>query len=528
MAPNLLEQDAVHALQQRRWADAHALAIRLIEQSGLEPSGHFIAGVAALESKKVVEAQAHLEQAVALASHRPDIWLLLARARASSQHYISALEAADQAAALLSQGSPGDFDTLGVVLVQCHAYERAADAFKQAARLAPEDAAVRFNLGTALTFLGDLDGAELEFEASISFNPHLWRAHHSLSQLRRQTARSNHVSRLSALLEHAPATVTARSFLHMAMSKELDDLGEHDAAFDHCVAGKNAPKQMLGYSRARQEDLFAALAASFPAPFSESTTSGAAADDPIFVVGMPRSGTTLVDRIISSHSDVQSAGELHNFPSAWKRALGGASFEMFNPAHISRASDREIDWRALGEAYVASTRAFTGSRRFFTDKLPHNFLYLGYIACALPRAKLVCVRRNPLDTCLANFRQLFGPESPYFDYSYDLLDTGHYFILFDRLMSHWKEVFPGRILEVQYETLVQAQEQSSRALISHCEIDWEDACLTFEKNTSPVTTASAVQVRAPMYATALGRWKRYRHRLQPLKEMLEHAGLDCD
>lgn len=359
-------------------------------------------------------------------------------------------------------------------------------------------------------------------------NPHHWRAHHSLSQLRRQTTASNHIERLSALATHAKGKVTATTFLNMALAKELDDIGEHEAAFDHCVTGKNAPRDMLRYSRTKEKDLFDALASGFPLPFSESTTQGSDAGDPIFIVGMPRTGTTLVDRIVSSHPRIQSAGELHNFPSVWKRAMGGASFEMFNPAHIARANQESVDWHKLGEDYIASTRAFTGSLPFFTDKLPHNFLYLGYIACALPRARIICVRRHPLDTCLSNFRQLFGPESPYFDYSYDLLDTGHYFILFDRLMAHWKRAFPGRILEVQYEALVTEQERNSRAIVSHCGLEWDAACLAFEKNDTPVATASAVQVRAPIYTTALGRWKRYQSRLGPLRDMLEDAGIACE
>ncbi|MDR7191618.1 tetratricopeptide repeat-containing sulfotransferase family protein [Luteimonas terrae] len=525
--PSSLERHATIALQQRRWPEAHSLALSLIERNRFNPAGHYIAGVAALERRQVRDAQDHFEQAIALDPQCPDFRLMQARACASSQDYQAALDAADHAERLLHTDNANEFDTLGVIFVQCHAFERAANAFRRAARLAPADAAIRFNLGTALTFLGDIDGAEHEFEASIGLNPYLWRAHHSLSQLRRQTRGSNHLERLSRLADDARGKVTATTFLNMALAKELDDIGDYENAFDRCVEGKNAPRQMLRYSRSKDAALFESLASAFPSPHSPTTTDGSDSDDPIFIVGMPRSGTTLVDRIASSHPLIQSAGELHNFPSVWKRALGGAPFEMFNAEHIARASGEALDWRKLGDDYVASTRTFTGSRPFFTDKLPHNFLYLGYIACALPRAKIICVRRHPLDTCLGNFRQLFGPESPYFDYSYDLLDTGHYFILFDRLMSHWRHVFPGRILEVQYERLVMEQEQSSRAIIGHCGLDWDDACLSFEKNVTPVTTASAVQVRAPMYTTALARWKHYERQLGPLRTMLEDAEIDC-
>lgn len=526
MDAGVLKRHALAALQQRQWQEAHSLAARLIDTGASDPDLHFIAGAAMLEQHGIRDAQTHFRQAIALAPQRPDFHLYLARSCAASQDYDAALEAASHAERLLPPGDAVGFDTLGVVLVQCHAHERAASAFRHAAGLSPGNAALRFNLGTALTFLGDIDGAERELEACIGLNPQHWRAHHSLSHLRRWTKESNHIERLAALAETAVGKVTATTFLNMALAKEFEDIGDYDAAFDRCVAGKSAPRQMLRYSRSREKDLFEALASGFPAP-SSPTNRGSDAEDPIFIVGMPRTGTTLVDRIVSSHPQVQSAGELHNFPSVWKRALGGQRFEMFNPEHIARAGTHGLDWRKLGDDYVASTRAFTGSLPFFTDKLPHNFLYLGYIACALPNATLICVRRHPLDTCLSNFRQLFAPESPYFDYSYDLLDIAHYYILFDRLMAHWKRAFPGRILEVQYETLVAEQDRNSREIVAHCGLEWDDACLAFEKNATPVTTASAVQVRAPMYTTSVGRWQRYRSQLEPLRAMLEEAGIAC-
>jgi tetratricopeptide (TPR) repeat protein len=528
MDAGVARQGAFAALHRREWDAAHAQATRLIELDAADPELHLVAGNALLELGRPREAQEHFRHAIALGPGRPDFHLYLARAAAASQDYAAALDAAAEAERWLPADHAAGFDMLGVILVQCHAYGRATDAFRRAARLVPGDAGLRFNLGTALTFVGDLDGAERELEACIALNPNHWRAHHSLSQLRKQTPGSNHVERLTALADRSRGKVTATTFLNIALAKELEDLGDYTAAFAHCVAGKSAPRELLRYSRSKEKDLFDALASGFPTPNSNLTTQGSEATDPIFIIGMPRTGTTLVDRILSSHPRVQSAGELHNFPSVWKRAMGGQSFEMFNPAHIARASTNELDWRRLGDGYVSSTRAFTGALPFFTDKLPHNFMYLGYIACALPNAKIICVRRHPLDTCLSNFRQLFAPESPYFDYSYDLLDIGHYYILFDRLMAHWKMAFPGRILEVQYEALVTEQEANSRAIVAHCGLEWDEACLAFDKNSAPVTTASAVQVRAPMYTSALGRWRRYERQLQPLREMLQEAGIACD
>ena len=245
--------------------------------------------------------------------------------------------------------------------------------------------------------------------------------------------------------------------------------------------------------------------------------------EPIFVVGMPRSGTTLVDRILSSHSTVSSAGELQNFGVVLKRASGSQTPHMLDAETIAAATG--LDWARVGAAYVESTRPGTGHRLHFVDKLPHNFLYAGFIARALPNAKIICLRRDPMDVCLSNFRQLFALTSPYYDYSFDLMDTGRYYLMFERLMARWHASMPGRILEVRYEELVDNQEAVTRELVAWCGLDWEQTCLRFENNQAPVATASAVQVRSPMFRTSLQRWKRYGDRMDELYRFLEDEGV---
>ena len=162
------------------------------------------------------------------------------------------------------------------------------------------------------------------------------------------------------------------------------------------------------------------------------------------------------------------------------------------------------------------------------DKLPHNFLYAGYIAAALPNARIICLRRKPMDSVLGNFRQLFAWSSPMYAYSFDLMDTARYYLLFDRLMRHWAKVMPGRILEVGYEALVADQEGETRRVLMHCGLPWNDACLDFHRNPAPVATASAVQVREPVHRRAIGRWKRYERELQPVRELVEASGITVD
>jgi tetratricopeptide (TPR) repeat protein len=514
----------VDAFNQRHWAHALEVASVILPKAPDDPGVHYIAGIANVELKRVPYAIAHLKKALTLAPKRADYAVQLAKVFALANLNRDAKAAADHALAL----NPADaltLDTLGVVFSQIGDYDSAVTAFRKVVSSAPNHAPYRYNLGTSLVASGRLDEAEAEIEACISLDPRFWRAHLTLAQLKRQTPESNHVERLTTLLDsldtRSPES-TVRTCLNLALFKEHEDLADYPRAMKYLVAGKSAGRTQRNYSPAQDGEMFQAIMDSFhtrPAVASQ----GCPTTEPIFVVGMPRTGTTLVERIISSHPDVQSAGELLNFPLAVKQASAVDTPDLIDLKTI--AGVRQPDWQSLGEAYLSATRPLTGGKAHFVDKLPHNFLYLGWIAHALPNAKIVCLRRNPMDTCLSNFRQLFAPKAPYFDYSYDLLDTGRYYVLFDRLMAYWRKLFPGRILQVDYESLVESQEPSTRQIIDFCQLPWHENCLRFDKNPSPVATASAVQVRSPIYRSSMRRWKKYETELKPLRDLLEQSGI---
>lgn len=520
--PRPIYQAAVEALNRGDWQRASILAESLLPRIPPHAGVHFVAGVACLQLQRLPEGLRHLQLAVHHNPRRPDYAAQFARALALARLTRESVAAADAATAM-SPDDPATLDTLAVVYTQANAHAKAVRLFERALQRMPGRAIAHFNLATSLTFVGELDRAEREYEACLAIDPAFWKAHLALAQLRKASAESNHLPRLRALLEKA-TEATARMYLHLAHAKELEDLGDYPQAFLHLSAGKAAGGEGRGYTTARDALVFDLLRALFAEPIAMG--GGFASDAPIFVVGMPRSGTTLVDRILSSHPDVHSAGELQNFGVVLKRLSGSRTPELLDVDTLRRAM--QVDPRVLGKAYVDSTRPGTAARPRFVDKLPHNFLYLGYIARALPNARIVCLRRNPMDTCLGNFRQLFAQTSPYYDYSFDLLDTGRYFLLFDALMRHWHQVLPGRILEVQYESLVDDQEGQTRRLLAHCGLGWDEACLRFSENTAPVATASAVQVREPMHRQALARWKRYGSALDGLRELLEAGGIPID
>lgn len=509
---------ARQALAARDWVRADAAAGALLAQAQVPAEAWFIAGIAALELRRPGAAIQRLQRAAESAPGDCTALAQLARALAMVDRMPQALAAADAAMAL----QPADaltLDTLGVVYSRGNAHARAAAAFRRAASLLPARAAFRFNLAAALTFTGELAEAEAEYEACIALDPRCWRAHSALAQLRRWNADTHHIDRLQALLPQAQGDADATLHLRHALAKECEDLGEHAAAFAHLVAGKRAKRATLGYDFSHDAALFDAIEALFPADLT--ARPGHATTEPIFVIGLPRTGTTLVERILTSHPDVASAGELQNFGQTLKHLSGSRTPALLDRDTLQRAT--AIDPRALGERYLASTRPITGSTPRFVDKMPLNFLMAGWIAAALPQARLVCLHREALDACLGNFRQLFATGWSYYNYAYDLLDTGRYWLRFERLMRYWDERVPGRILTVNYEALVADQEAQTRRLLDFCGLPWDPACLAFERNAAPVATASAVQVRQPMYAGAVGRWRRYEAELAPLRRLLEEA-----
>ena len=484
-------------------------------------------GVLAAERGRIAEGLAQIREACAVDPDNPEPQAQLARWLSRLNRNDEALASVARALALVPQ-SALCWDTVGVVLSRAGRHEQAVDCFARAVELDPERAGMHFNHAASLKFLGRFAEAEAAYEACVRCDPHYWRAHSALAATRRQTPERNHLARLERLLKMGPLDPDAELHLRHALAKELEDLGRDDEAFAHLLAGNARKHAATGYRFERDQRLFDAVMRLFPevlpAPAHADLTGDQVTRAPIFVVGMPRTGTTLVERILSSHPQVASAGESQNFGVLLKRACGTPSPQVLDEATL--AQSLRIDLQALGRDYVERTRPPGQAQPRFVDKMPLNFFYLGHIARALPAASIVVLRRHPLDTGLSSFRQLFATGFSYYDYARDLRDIGRYFVQFDRLIAHWRATLPGRVHEVRYEALVADQREETGRLLAHCRLPWEEACCHFERNEHAVATASAVQVRQPLYASSVGRWRRFEQHLQPLIEELRAAGLE--
>jgi tetratricopeptide (TPR) repeat protein len=498
----------------------HSLAASLVAENPGDAEGHFLLGIAESSAGRIQAGIQHLRQAVALdpqGEYRAQLAKLFSMVRRDGDA-AATLQAAEQAPPVDALSR----DTMGCVYARLGNHMAALPHFEEAVRLCPDITEYRYNLAVTLNFLGHIDESEAALEALIALDPGHARTHHLLASLRKQSAGRNHVARLGQTLARA-RDGRDRLLLGYALAKELEDIGEPDQALDTLCAANGEHRRGLPYSFERDAASFDAIEACWP-KVRTAPASAPPSEAPIFIIGMPRTGTTLVDRIVSSHPGVESAGELQAMPIAVKKAAGTRSPTVLDPETIAAAAS--TDMAAIGHDYLqrASHHRRDPALRF-TDKFPGNFQYAGFIARALPQATIVCLRRHPMDTVLANFRNLFAVSSRYYDYSYDLLDIAAYYVRFDRLMALWAREMPGRVLEVRYEDLIADQEGQTRRLIEHIGLGWSEDCLSFHTNTAPVSTPSAAQVRRPIYTDSVARWKRHAEVLEPVRRFFEQHGI---
>ena len=280
-------------------------------------------------------------------------------------------------------------------------------------------------------------------------------------------------------------------------------------------------RRRIDYRTEDDRRLFDAVKQTFSPAFCQSPSPQEPNDEAIFIVGMPRTGSTLLEQLIAADPDVFAAGELRNFLAAWVQQLK-PSMQQVTPIDVMAAGNR-LDFARLGRDYIASTRPRTGHTARFIDKLPNNFQYVGAILKALPNARVIHMRRNPMDTCYAVYKQLFARNAH--PYSYDQRELARYFILYRDLMDHWQHCFPGAIYDVHYESLVQDTPEVMQGVFDFLGLRWRQDYLEYHKKRQAVGTASTAQVRQPVYRSSVQKWRHYETQLQPLRQALEAAGL---
>ena len=386
------------------------------------------------------------------------------------------------------------------------------DVLKKAIELS-EHASIYHKLGVNYQQLGQMDDARNAYLKAIDLDPSLGACYRGYAEI----TKTESAEQVQFIKDAFAIEMTDENLMHLnfAWAKVQDSLKNYDEAFIAYKAGNDLHRK--GYSYKSQDSIpqFKALKDTYTeALLSSEYNIDGRGEGVIFVLGMPRSGTTLVEQIISSHSLVTGAGELEYMGNYAKHYQGGA-----NKFHKQFATMSEHQWNDIAESYLQSVAALKDGNPYVTDKMPHNFLNMGMIAKLLPEAKIVHCKRNPVANCLSIYKAYFTAKGSH-KYAYNLKELAEYHNLYEDLMDHWRQVMPDKFYEIKYEDLTTNQEEESRKLIEYCGLEWQDACLDFYKTKRKVKTASAFQVRQPMSNKSVGLWKKYGDALQPLIDNL--------
>jgi len=502
--------------QMGRYEEARAYLERALT---LEPQSAAINNTLGNTLQKLglwADAAACYERAIALHPDNADTWTNLAAAYNGQGLYEKALACCDTALAIAPSGAAAH-NSRGIALVALDRSEEAMSSCDRAAAAVPGMAEVYANIGSALVEWGRIGEAIRFFDRSIALEPHRPKFQLCHVLTKRVTVGDPRIAALDALARDMAAMPDdARIDLHFARAKAYGDTGRHDEAFAELLAGNALKRRSASYDEAANLDRLERIARAWPRPVVESWSGiGHPSLRPVFILGMPRSGSTLVEQILASHPAVTEGGELDCFPNAVADALG--PLEDFLPAQAP-AEERAALLGCIADRYLAALDALAPGAQRVTDKMPANFACIGLIHLALPNARIVHTRRNALDTCLSCFATLFTSVP----YAYDLGEIGRYWRAYDRLMRHWREAVPeAAILDVDYESLVSDFDAQARRIVAHCGLPWDDACLSFHTARSSVKTASAIQVRQPLYRTSVDRWRNIDPKfLEPLRAAL--------
>lgn len=405
----------------------------------------------------------------------------------------------------------------GAVLQDVGRTQEALDVSRKAYDLAPkDDITIIVSLGERLQLAGKHQEAREYFLKALEQNPKAVGIYHSIAISRKFQEGDPEIADMEHALGTSGLDDEALVSLHFALGKVYNDCKRYDDAFGHYLQGNGLRRKNIEYSHEQTESYFSELIDFFDDRFfSEPTFPGDESDLPIFILGMPRSGTTLTEQIVSSHPSVFGAGELGDIGRIANHLTSLAGKNKTFPHSLLELGNDVL--QAVTQRFLRNMRAFDPDAQHITDKMPHNFVRLGLIAYLLPRARIIHCRRNPLDNCLSIFFQNFVGEH---SYKWDLGELGLYYLQYERLMEHWKKVVPNPIFELQYEEMVADQEGVSRQLIEFCGLDWDESCMEFHKTERSVQTASQWQVRQPVYKSSTERWRRYEKHIGPLIEVL--------
>lgn len=500
----------------RDWNHVNLCGYEIRRRAPESPEGPFLLGLGQKAAGRPQIAADNFSQALKLDAGRYDAAIELAFQFILLNRHAEASDLLDRYQSLLAN-SPLYLDLAGQCYARLGFFEKAWPLYEKALELQPNVETIEANKAACAVYLGRIDEARAIYRKLLKKHPSHQRNHYELAQLGR-TKNDRHVKQMLGVLRKSNPDPTRNIFLYYALGKALEDLGRWDEAFEYYKRGGDAARSTMDYDVAREVAVIDRIIAVCTRGWLADNPVREVSDKaPIFIVGLPRTGTTLTDRILSSHSRVESAGETQLLHMMLRRESGLETNGELTPEVIEAASKRPA--RMIADGYIDAIAYRLGKAEFFIDKLPENVLHLGFIAKGWPQARIVHLRRHPMDACFAMYKQ------SYFKFAYSLDDLANYYLAYDRLSRHWRSVLGDRVFEVQYEQLVRNPEPETRRLLNGLGLPFEEACLRFEQNISAVATASSVQVREKVHTRSVGRWQKFKTQLESLRRQLEAAGV---
>ena len=473
--------------------------------------------VAWLEGKeKMDDAEALLRRVVEIAPDYLAGWITLGLVQIERSRAVDAIDSYKQATRL-SPKNPAGWGGLGNAYAAANYQDKSAEAYARAVSLSPKAPHLQMGYAHVLKTLGDQEAALKAYRAAIAGKPDFGEVYWSMANLKIFNFEDEEVAAMEHQLENEELTASAEIHFRFSLGKAYEDQKDHDKAWHYYHSGNQLQRMQVSYDSAefqnRQNEIIEVFSKEF---IEEHAGNGYEAADPILIVGLPRSGSTLVEQILASHSQVEGTSEL---PNLGKIAHSIGRYAKDNKQFPESARDlRGRDWRAYGKRYIEETRRHREEGTpFFTDKLPNNFSMIGFLHLVLPNARVINTRRHPYDSCLGAYKQLFGKGQ---NFTYDMWDLADYYGQYHKMVSHWHKVLPGKMLDVHYEETVTDLEGQVRRILEHCGLPFEEQCLRFWETRRAVRTASSEQVRQPIYSGALGKWRLYEDHIGVWKEQL--------
>lgn len=517
-----------HYINQQNVAQAKQFSQQFNQQFPENADGWFASSFLDFQLNQLHSALSFINKAIALEPSKPRWQLHKAHILLRNGDKSSSIEITN----VLTQKHYQDADLcaeLALILNKLNRFEQAAKFYQIAITLTAESTSqlgqLYFNLASVQRYLGEIEQAEHSLNTAITINPKDYEAYLLRSSLRSQSQEKNHISQLQQALASDVKHPINKAQLSFSLAKELEDIGDYQQSFVYLKQGADSRRKHMRYEVNNDIATIDKIISTFSADVFKQAPQGDDNDEAIFILGLPRTGSTLVERILGQHSEVESAGELNNFALQMMKQCQTITTTPAKTKLQLVELTKQLDFANLGQDYINSTRPETGNVNHFIDKLPLNSLYVGLIHLALPNAKIVYVNRHPLDACYAIYKQLFTNGYPF---SYDLTELAQYYIAHHNLMAHWRKVIPGVIYDISYERVIADVASEAKELINYCGLTWQSECINFQNNKAASTTASASQVRQGIYQTSKGKWRKYQQQLAPLKHALEQAGICCD